>query len=91
MLTLNPTPRQWLEYRLAGDQSPGELVKVDQGSIVIRKVDDGVCVEATKRVRFTPPFDGPGLALQADLLGYFDAFELMVRSTIESPDMVRAE
>ena len=40
---------------------------------------------ATKRVLFTPPFDGPGLALQADLLGCVDAFELMVRNALESP------
>jgi hypothetical protein len=81
---------QWLEYRLADAQSPGELVKVDQGSIVIREVGDGVRIETTKRVLFTPPFDGPGLALQADLLGYFDAFEQMVRRALESPSMVPA-
>jgi hypothetical protein len=80
----SPTAR-WLEYRLDDVQSQGELVKVDQGSIVIRQIGDDVRIEATKRVLFTPPFDGPGLALQADLLGYFDAFELMVRNALESP------
>jgi hypothetical protein len=80
----SPTAR-WLEYRLHDVQSKGELVKVDQGSIVIRQIGEDVRIEATKRVLFTPPFDGPGLALQADLLGYFDAFELMVRNALESP------
>lgn len=76
---------QWLEYRLAGSQSPGELVKVDQGSIVIRDTRDGVRIATTKRVLLTPPFDAPGLAMQADALGYFDAFEQMVRAALESP------
>jgi hypothetical protein len=73
----------WLEYRLSSTQSAGELVKVDQGSIVVRMVDDSVRVETTKRVLLTPPFDAPSLAMQADALGYFDAFEQMVRTAVK--------
>src|SRR5215203_632701 len=76
---------QWLEYRLAGTQSPGELVKLDQGSIVIRETGDGVRIATTKRVLLTPPFDAPSLAMQADALGYFDAFEDMVRVAVATP------
>jgi hypothetical protein len=74
---------EWLEYRMADSQSAGEIVRVDQGSIVIRSVADSVRVETTKRVLLTPPFDGAGLALHAELLGYFDAFEQMVRAAVE--------
>jgi hypothetical protein len=74
---------EWLEYRMADSQSEGEIVQVDQGSIVIRSVGDSVRVETTKRVLLTPPFDGAGLALHAELLGYFDAFEHMVRVAVE--------
>lgn len=74
---------EWLEYRMADSQSAGEIIQVDQGSIVIRSVGDSVRVETTKRVLLTPPFDGAGLALQAELLGYFDAFERMVRAAVE--------
>ena len=76
---------QWLEYRLADSQSPGELVTRDQGSIVIRETPQGVCIATTKRVRLTPPFDAPSLAMQADALGYFDAFENMVRVALAEP------
>jgi hypothetical protein len=75
---------EWLEYRMADSQSAGEIVRVDQGSIVIRSVGDSVRVETTKRVLLTPPFDGAGLALDAELLGYFDAFERMVRAAVET-------
>jgi hypothetical protein len=71
-----------LEYRMSSTQSPGELVKVDQGSIVVRTVGDSVRVETTKRVLLTPPFDAPSIAMQADALGYFDAFEQMVRAAV---------
>jgi hypothetical protein len=40
-------------------------------------------VETTKRVLLTPPFDAPSLAMQADALGYFDAFEQMVRAAVK--------
>jgi hypothetical protein len=73
----------WLEYRLSSTQSSGELVKVDQGSIVVRMVGDSVRVETTKRVLLTPPFDAPSIAMQADALGYFDAFEQMVRAAVK--------
>jgi hypothetical protein len=72
----------WLEYRLADEQSAGEIVTVDQGSIVVQDTGDGVRVETTKRVRLTPPFDAPSLALQAEVLGYPDAFEQMVRAAV---------
>jgi hypothetical protein len=71
-----------LEYRMSSTQSPGELVKVDQGSIVVRAVGDSVRVETTKRVLLTPPFDAPSIAMQAEALGYFDAFEQMVRAAV---------
>jgi hypothetical protein len=73
-----------LEYRLADlqDQSPGEVIQVDQGSIFIRDVGDGVRITATKRLLFTPPFDAPNLALLADPIGYFDAFETMVLAAL---------
>jgi hypothetical protein len=81
--SLDGPPRaRWLEYRLADDQSPGELLRVDQGSIFIRDVRGGVRVTATKRLLFAPPFDGPNLALLADPIGYFDAFETMVRAAL---------
>jgi hypothetical protein len=75
---------QWLEYRMAAKQSEGELVRVDQGSIVIRPVGDGVRVETTKRVLLTSPFDAPSLAMQARALGYSDAFEQMVRTAVRT-------
>jgi hypothetical protein len=74
---------RWLEYRLSSTQSSGELVKVDQGSIVVQMVGDSVRVETTKRVLLTPPFDAPSIAMQADALGYFDAFEQMVRTAVQ--------
>jgi hypothetical protein len=74
---------EWLEYRMADSQSAGEIIQVDQGSIVIRSVGDSVRVETTKRVLLTPPFDGAGLALHAELLGYFDAFEHMIRAAVQ--------
>lgn len=77
-----PPRARWLEYRLADDQSSGELLRVDQGSIFIREVRGGVRVTATKRLLFAPPFDGPNLALLADSIGYFDAFEAMVRAAL---------
>jgi len=79
-----PPRVSWLEYRMAPieDQSPGELIRVDQGSIFIRDVDGGVRITATKRLRFIPPFDAPNLALLADPIGYFDAFEAMVRAAL---------
>jgi hypothetical protein len=83
--TDNGPPRaRRLEYRMAdaGDQSPGELIRVDQGSILIRDVDGGVRITATKRLLFAPPFDAPNLALLADAIGYFDAFEAMVRAAL---------
>jgi hypothetical protein len=84
VLTKETDAARWLEYRLSSTQSPDELVKVDQGSIVLRMVGDSVRVETTKRVLLTPPFDAPSIALQADALGYFDAFEQMVRTAIKS-------
>jgi hypothetical protein len=81
---------QWLEYRLAETQSPGELVTRDEGSIVIRETDDGVRIATTKRVLLTPPFDAPSLAMQADALGYFDAFEDMIRVALATPGRQRA-
>jgi hypothetical protein len=79
-----PPRARWLEYRLADpqDQSPGEVIQVDQGSIFIRDVGDGVRITATKRLLFTPPFDAPNLALLADPIGYFDAFENMVLAAL---------
>ena len=79
-----PPLTRWLEYRLADleDQSPGEVVLVDQGSIFIRDVAGGVRITATKRLLFTPPFDAPNLALLADPIGYFDAFEKMVLAAL---------
>jgi hypothetical protein len=74
---------RWLEYRLsAAGQSEGEQVLVDQGSIVGREVPGGLRITTTKRVRFTPPFDAPSLALVAEDIGYFDAFEDMVRAAV---------
>jgi hypothetical protein len=81
---------QWLEYRLAETQSPGELVTRDQGSIVIRDTADGVRIATTKRVRLTPPFDAPSLAMQADAIGYFDAFDDMVRVALATSCTERA-
>jgi hypothetical protein len=81
---------QWLEYRLAETQSPGELVTRDQGSIVIRDTADGVRIATTKRVRLTPPFDAPSLAMQADAIGYFDAFDDMVRAALAASCRQRA-
>jgi hypothetical protein len=79
-----PPTASWLEYRMAPveDQSPEELIRVDQGSIFIRDVDGGVRITATKRLLFIPPFDAPNLALLADPIGYFDAFEAMVRAAL---------
>lgn len=83
VLTNKTDAAEWLEYRLSSTQSSGELVKVDQGSIVVRMVGNSVRVETTKRVLLTPPFDAPSIAMQADALGYFDAFEQMVRTAVK--------
>jgi hypothetical protein len=77
-----PPRVSWLEYRMADVQSPSELIQVDQGSIFIRDVEGGVRITATKRLLFTPPFDAPNLALLADPIGYFDAFEAMLRAAL---------
>ena len=79
-----PPAARWLEYRMADaqDQSPGEVIQVDQGCIFIRDIADGVRVTATKRLLFAPPFDAPNLALLADPIGYFDTFEKMVLAAL---------
>lgn len=77
-----------LEYRLADPQSGGELIRIDQGSVVVREVrevrgeDDGVDITTTKRLRFAPPLDGPGLAIALGNLGYDEAFDDMVAAAL---------
>lgn len=79
-----------LEYRLQPPPAPstggglpgGPGVLVDQGSILVRETEGGLVVATTKRVRFPPPFDGPGLALFAETLGYTEAFEGMVTEAL---------
>jgi hypothetical protein len=77
-----------LEYRLAAKQkqSPGELIQVDGGSLVIRVVDHELHITTTKRVLFAPPFDGPGLVMVTDNVGYLEAFEKMVVAAISKCD-----
>lgn len=77
-----------LEYRLSASPPPGTVpperwgVLVDQGSIVLHDTGTGVRISTTKRVRFPPPFDGPGLTLFAGTLGYAEAFEAMVTAAL---------
>lgn len=81
-------PAETLEYWLSRDAGPGDgLVTVDEGSIVVSPVAGGVSIRATKRVRFVPPFDGAGLALVANAVGYLGAFEEMVdNARRQAPD-----
>lgn len=75
-----------LEYWLSRESGHGDgLVTVDEGSIVVSPVAGGVSIRATKRVRFVPPFDGAGLALVANALGYLGAFEQMVDNARRQP------
>jgi hypothetical protein len=71
-----------LEYRMADEQSADELLRVDQGSIVLRETDDGLRITTTKRVRSVPPLDGPGLSISIENLGYLTAFERMVAAAV---------
>jgi hypothetical protein len=71
-----------LEYRLAEKQSKGELVRVDQGSIVLRETVEGLRITTTKRLRFAPPLDGPGLSISLENLGYVRAFDDMVAAAV---------
>jgi hypothetical protein len=77
-----------LEYRLAmkHEQSTRELIQVDEGIILTRVVDDELHITTTKRLLFAPPFDGPGLVLVSDNIGYLDAFEDMVEASIAQCD-----
>lgn len=74
---------QALEYRLVeGEANEDDLVRRDSGALVAHFVDGILRIRTTKRVRFRPPFDGPGLVMFAGALGYLDASEQMVRTAI---------
>jgi hypothetical protein len=74
---------QVLEYHLVeGGANDDELVQRDSGSLLAHFTGGTLRVRTTKRVRFRPPFDGPGLTLFASALGYLDASLLMVQKAI---------
>jgi hypothetical protein len=74
---------QVLEYRLADGANDDDLVVRDSGAMVAQFTGAVLRVRTTKRIRFRPPFDGPGLAMFAGVLGYLDAAERMLLQAID--------
>ena len=73
---------QVLEYRLLEGANDDDLVRRDSGALLAWFTDGVLRVRTTKRIRFRPPFDGPGLAMFAGVLGYLDAAQQMVLNAI---------
>jgi hypothetical protein len=76
-----------LEYDLApGLPVPGSDIEIDEGSFrVVRLADGRVHITSTKRVRFAPPFDGPGQAVIMSAVGYSAVLKEMVFAIAKAP------
>ncbi len=67
------------QYRLPpGYPLEGGVVQVDEGSLTVQAVPEGVRVHATKRVRFKGPFEGAAISLVTCALGFGAALEDLV-------------
>ena len=64
-------------YRLApGRPEPGDLIRVDEGSLVVEKIRAGqrpLMITTTKRIQFSYPFSSEALATIMCALGYTEA------------------
>jgi hypothetical protein len=75
-----------LEYRLATAEEAGDsqsrMVLVDEGSVVVHELPEGLVIRTTKRLRFTPPFDGLAFVATANLAGYDEANAAMIQAAL---------
>jgi len=77
-------------YRLApGRPRPGDLIRVDEGSLVVEKTGAGprpLRVTTTKRIQFTYPFSSQALAMIMCALGYTDVVGNLLCCAASDPE-----
>lgn len=71
-----------LEYRLASVDDQSRMVLVDEGSVLVHELPEGLTIRTTKRLRFAPPFDGPSFTATADVAGYDEANAAMIQAAL---------